>query len=496
MARSRSTKPARSRQTKSKHSRKTTSKRSRTTGAKPFGLISESVVNASPNDIVSFSVVCRPATGATLASMRRRLSVKTAREHLPRNETRLQVKIDLKARGFEVFDSAGPVVTARGPVKLFKETFGGQFVKRTRKHAIHGSQFTRVETTIALREGSDPPAPNPNEMPDVLLVAVASKPLLATPSLPPPINDLTLHLPGDVAQLTRASATHRRSVASGDRATGSGITVAVIDSGFAEHPYYREHDYRITRVAASDVTLDPADDDDGQHGTYILAGVLACAPDAHVLAIKYDNPVTALNDAMASGVDVVSLSWGIPLGGNLTELPEDDESLALQQTIVTMIAEGVTFVAAAGNFGDFNFPAMMPEVIAVGGVAVDADDALSAWDGASSFKSKIFSGREVPDLCGIASAALMPLPLSVYPNGWESISGATSFATGQVAGCAALLLQKSPALTPEEVRERLTSTATDVTAGKTFSKHKAKKGRDLATGFGLVNALDAWNSIP
>jgi subtilisin family serine protease len=419
--------------------------------------------------------------------MRRRLSVKTAREYLPRNETRLQVKSELKALGFEVFDSAGPVVTARGSVKRFTETFGGQLVKRTRKYAIPGSHRVRTETSIALREGSELPKPGTRMTSDALLIAVATRPRRAAPSVPPPVGDVTLHLPGDIAQLTRASATHRRSVG-GDRATGNGVTVAVIDSGFADHPYYREHDYRITRIAASDVESDPSDDDIEQHGTYILAGVFACAPDVHVLAIKHQDPVTALNDAMARGANVVSLSWGIDL--------DDPQSLPLQQTIVTMMAEGVTFVAAAGNDDDINFPAMMREVIAVGGVAVGDDDSLTAWEGSSSFNSPLFAKRQVPDICGIASAAWMPIPLTVLPDGWDSMSGATSFATGQVAGVAALLLQKSPSLTPEEVRDCITSTATDVTKGESYPGHRARKGRDRATGFGLVNALDAWNSIP
>jgi subtilisin family serine protease len=328
-----------------------------------------------------------------------------------------------------------------------------------------------------------------------MLVSVATRPTLAAPSLAPPLNDLAIRLPGDVAQLTRASATHRRSVSTGNRATGDGVTVAVIDSGFADHPYYRDHGYRITRMAASDVTDDPTLDED-EHGTFVLAGVFACAPDAHVVAIKFDNAVTALNDAAANGAQVVSLSWGNVLAGTLTQLPTSDDSIPIYQTILTMIADGITVVAAAGNLGGRNHPAMMPDVIAVGGVAVDADDALAAWDGGSSFKSSIFKGRRVPDVCGVASKALVPLPPDADPVGWTARSGGTSLATAQVAGVAALLLQKCPTLTPQEVRDHLTATATDVKAGKSFMKNVAGKGRDLATGYGLVNALGAWNSVP
>ena len=451
----------------------------------------ERIVKAKPSDLVSFSVVCAPASGATLDEMRRRLSVRTAREYLPHPETRRKVIRDLKAQGFEVFDSPGPVVTARGPVRLFTRTFGGQFVKRVRTRSVPGAARLRRVTSIELRKGSE--LATSRRIPDALLIAVARKPKLAIPSLPPLSNVLALHLPGDVAQLTRASATHRRT-ANGTLATGSGVTVAVIDSGFADHPYYREHDYRITRMAASDVTSDPSEDEE-DHGTWMLAGVLACAPDAHVLAIKYDNPITALNDALAKGAQIVSLSWGVPLDEGLTQLPESDDVIPLHQTLVTMVATGITVVAAAGNGGDLLFPAMMPDVIAVGGVAVGPNDSLSAWSGGSSFESLIFTDRRVPDLCGIASKTLVPLPPDVYPSGWETLQGATSFATSQVAGVAALLLQKSPTLTPEEIRQRLTATATDVKSGHTFTGDRARRGRDLATGAGLVNALAAWNSV-
>ena len=63
-----------------------------------------------------------------------------------------------------------------------------------------------------------------------------------------------------------------------------------------------------------------------------------------------------------------------------------DRQLALQLTILDAINADVTVVAAAGNGQPSTFPAMMREVIAVGGVAVDANDLRSAWSGTSFFQ--------------------------------------------------------------------------------------------------------------
>jgi hypothetical protein len=496
MKRSRQARTTRAKSEKTTASRTARRKPSSRTRTSPLGKIEQRIVKADPEDLVSFSLVVAPASGATLADLRRKLSIRTLTRYQPDPETRRRVETRLAALGFEVFAGSGFTITARGPVRLFTKVFGGQFVKRlqTRRPAA-GSGRVRTQATILLKAKSE--LPSARAIPGVLLVSVAGRPKPAAPSLPPQRDGLHLYLPGHVAQVTRASATHRRVVASGDRATGGGVKVAVIDSGFADHPYFGEHDYRITRMSASDEPSDPSEDDD-DHGTFMLAGLLACAPEVHVLAIKYGaNPINALQEAFDAGAQVISLSWGYDTGTNTEPMSAVGEDLLpLLERILHIVQGGVTVVAAAGNDGDVNFPASIPEVVAVGGVAVDEDDAVAAWAGASSFASAIFAKRRVPDLCGIASAVMVPLPPEVYPDGWEAIAGATSLATVQVAGIAALLLQKSPALTPEEIREHLTTTATDVKSGTTASLHKAKKGRDLATGFGLVNALDAWNSVP
>lgn len=492
MKRSRTTRRERSDAVRRSRSRRAKDRPPKTAKRAP-SQAADHVVDADPDDPVSFTVVCAPANGATLGEMRRRLSVRTVREFKPDEATRLRIVIELKQFGFEVFAGHGPVITARGTVKRFTEAFGGTFEKVIHERRIPGTPRVQTETSIRLRRGSEPPSPK--ALTGALLITVSVKPTLATPLIPPTVAGFNLRVPGDIALLTRASATHRRSTPSGDRATGGGITVAVIDTGFAEHPYYSGHDYRITRLSAADVTAPPTDDP-VQHGTCMLAGLFACAPDVHALAIKFgEDPVVALHDAMNyGGVNVISLSWGYDLYGE-TKLESGDLDLfPMQLVLVEAIASGITVVAAAGN-GAFNFPAMMPEVIAVGGVAANTDDSLVVWAGASSFRSAIFKGRDVPDLCGLAPDTLVPFESPAAGPDWQTMLGGTSLATCQVAGVAALLLQKVPGLTPLDVRIRLMGTAVDITSGTSATGDKATTGPDLASGAGMVDALAAWNSL-
>lgn len=441
------------------------------------------VIPAAPDDLVSFSVICQPRSRAGLAELRTDLSLQTLRRFLPTERVRAGVEAQLRDLGFEVFSGQSAVVSARGSVALFQSLFGGRFDRRIQRRS-KGSQ--EVDAAVVLRRGSRTSA---RRVTGALQVVVMEPPVFEDPLIPDTAPQFSLRLPGDIALLTKASATHRQPVASGDRATGGHVVVAVLDTGFSLHPYFAAHGYRINRVSASDQP-GPATEDPASHGTRVLSSLLACAPDVNAWGIRMGaNPVVALTDAMSvPGLKVVSLSWAYFLGRK-RKLPA--EHLPLQAQILLLVDAGITVVASAGNAFTGAFPAMMPEVIAVGGVEARPNDTIRAWSTGASFTSAIYAGRRVPDLCGIASR--MTLPGAGPPPGWASSSGGTSNAAPQVAGIAALLLQKQPALTPTQVRARMTSTALDVTSGADNTGHTATVGPDLATGAGFVNALDAWN---
>jgi subtilisin family serine protease len=294
--------------------------------------------------------------------------------------------------------------------------------------------------------------------------------------------------------LTFASAVHRQQ-SGGVRATGSGIGVAVIDTGFYRHPYFADHGYDIQRVCAEGEV--DADLDEVGHGTPVLAPLLACAPDVRAYGIKMgmDQTLAIARAAEFPDIRVISMSQIYPLPAQ-----NPDYIRGLQLAILDRIANGVTVVAAAGDFDRPWFPAAMPEVIAVGAVEIQPEDGAVAFNGSASFTSTMFtskgSSRAVPDLCGIGRHLMLPFPPGAIdmPEAWD-LSWGTSFAAPQIAGIAALLLQKNPDLTPADIRHYLCSTAVDVQKGAAAGGTTAGRGRDPATGDGLVHALEAWQSV-
>src|SRR5207249_3135224 len=147
---------------------------------------------------------------------------------------------------------------------------------------------------------------------------------------------------------------------------------------------------------------------------------------------------------------------------------------------------------------------------------------MQASDYASAFESKIYSGRHVPDFCGLvgllphASYIMLPIPPgcdidretsadgdeTTPSDGWGVFSG-TSAAAPQLAGVCALLLEKNPNLRASDIKAILRRTARDVLVGHANpassddlqSPLQASPGDDGATGAGLVDAFAAWQQL-
>jgi subtilisin family serine protease len=326
----------------------------------------------------------------------------------------------------------------------------------------------------------------------------------------------------DVPRLLNASPIHEQSV------RGSGIRIAMIDTGFAHsHPFFVANGFTSSVMLAPGATH--RETDPGSHGTGESANIFAIAPQVSFIGIKLENDddsnggasiLEGFQEALRHDPHVISVSMGYDLRdpdgrSPLAQLPNGLK--ALEMEIQAAVAKGIVVVFSAGN-GHYSFPGQMPEVISAGGVYLDEQGRLVASDYASAFVSRIYSGRTVPDICGLvgplphADYIMLPIPpessldLSCAAfdgtkpdDGWAVFSG-TSAAAPQIAAICALLRQKNSALAPAAIKALLERTALDVRRGHANpASDPAGKGlpatpaRDGATGAGLVDAFAAWN---
>ncbi len=358
---------------------------------------------------------------------------------------------------------------------------------------------------------------------------------------PPRIHYHHLRVPGDLAATLNASKVHRQGI------TGKGVRVVMLDSGFNfDHHHYKEHGYDVDAVLGPGA-INRQTDYKG-HGTAMAATLLAVAPGTKLTGIKlvndkddkYNTRLTeAFEEALKHRPKVISISLAADLAegrdrnGNRKPREKLPKSLvALEALILDAVRKGVTVVCAAGN-GDVGFPAMMRDVIAVGGAHVGEEGGLEASDYTSAFTSKIYSGRHVPDLCGLSgmkappqvdnpdecekqpdvdgSYILLPVQrrkkidrqvgdLTKANDSWAVVGG-SSTAAAQVAGVCALLLEKDPTLKPTEIKALLKLSAMDITSGATNPDSnfgvalKADIDTDKATGAGLVDAFKALQKV-
>jgi subtilisin family serine protease len=436
------------------------------------------------------------------------------------------VRQKLKGAGFEVISNIGKMaITIAGKPEIFEREF------QTRLEA--------VERLVIKEEGKRDTATFINAVDskpfgqiDVsktawhqFLVGVAiNEPVYYFQSkLPSPIPPSTIHdneylsVPEGVAEGVNAHLAHQQGV------TGKGIHVVMVDSGWYPHPYFAKHNYNV-EVRLANGCSEPTVDLSG-HGTGESANLLAIAPDIKFTMVKADmalggtgrnvNSIGALRQAIALKPDIISCSWGSD--ERKGEISPYNRVLAT--TVSEAIRRGIIVVFSAGN-GQWGFPGQHPEVISAGGAFMHLNGSLKgkieASSYASSFVSRMYPNRQVPDVCGLvgqlpsANYIMLPVPPSSKADvgharandgtgesdGWAAFSG-TSAAAPQLAGICALMKQVNRKLTPAQAKRILEQTARDAVDGSSnpsSSVASATKGVDLATGYGLADANLAVNA--
>jgi len=194
--------------------------------------------------------------------------------------------------------------------------------------------------------------------------------------------------------------------------------------------------------------------------------------------VEEDNFVAGLEWLHQRGADVVNVSVGYTTfdDGQRSYSPEDlDGDTALTTRAVDRAAQlGVTVVVSAGNSGCatpdscwyyVNTPADADSAIAVGAIAPDSS--LVSF----SARGPTADGRRKPDV--LVQGQEVP---AAWKDGGYARVGGTSFASPQVTGIVAQMLQVNPSLAPMQVRRLLRQTAAQAHAP------------DTTRGWGIVNA--------
>jgi hypothetical protein len=253
-------------------------------------------------------------------------------------------------------------------------------------------------------------------------------------------------------------------------ATGEKVQIALIDSGIDTlHP-----DLKGTVVDTFDAVGSPAKPD--AHGTGMAGAIVShvklegVAPRAQLLAVRAFG--AAGTGAKGTSYHILSgLEWAVARGARVINMsfagPPDP---TLQEAIAKAYQKGVVFVAAAGNGGPNSpplYPAADPNVIAA--TATDVDDQLFPLANRGNYIELAAPGVDV----------VLPAPEARY-----QLASGTSVAAAHVSGVVALLLERDPALSPDDIRKILGKTA----------RALAKERQD---GFavGLIDASQALGSI-
>ena len=342
------------------------------------------------------------------------------------------------------------------------------------------------------------------------LSAVAG--VVLTPDLPVTVQSTVEsngpHSGSDVFQQETGAS---RLAAAGDN--GSGVTVAVLDTGIANLP-----DFSRRLVGGVDLTGEnnPFQDDYG-HGTFV-AGLIAGsgassngaysgeAPGANLVAIKVAGATGQTDLAtVIEGVDWAVLNqqrYGIRvLNMSLGFQPITSTVLnPLDQAVEAAWNAGIAVVTSAGNAGPFNGTILSPgdDPLAITVGAVDdmgtpalADDEMTDFSSVGPTNPDGWvkpdltaSGRSVVSLADPGSTIWTQNP-SARVGGANFVGSGTSFSAAITSGAAALVLADNPTLTPNQLKARLLNSTSPGPIGNPF-----------ADGHGELNALAAATSGP
>ncbi|MEZ5846894.1 MAG: S8 family serine peptidase [Geminicoccaceae bacterium] len=289
------------------------------------------------------------------------------------------------------------------------------------------------------------------------------------------------------------------------KAGGEGVRIAIVDTGVTPHPdldivdaFARfglptrdpgPHGTGVAGVAAA------RKNDKGVHGVAYNAGIVnfRISPEDYEQGIYEidDDAVIASAIASAAGVDKTYRLWD---GTKLGSLPEGESDVInmsfttpdfedqIRDAMVRAAGRNKIMTAALGNedaLSPLSAPAIYANKSGIAGYAI----AVGALDPTGEAKADFSTS------CGTVRRYCLFAPgeeIRSTSNGkkYTTYSG-TSFAAPYVAGGAAVLLAAFPERTPQQIVERMLSTADDLGA----------PGVDVVYGRGRLNMQRALNPV-
>jgi serine protease AprX len=317
---------------------------------------------------------------------------------------------------------------------------------------------------------------------------------------------------------------------------GTGVGIAIIDSGIYSHPDLNGENSSRSRVVYRQSFIGGKQFDDFGHGTHV-AGIAAgngslssktgafhtyrgIAPNANVLDLRVLDINGSSNDSVVIAaiqkavqlknqynVRVINLSLGRPIYEGCAHDP-------LCQAVEAAWKNGIVVVTAAGNLGRNGYatvlsPGNSPHAITVGAMKTEMtvnrnDDLIASYSSKgptyidlTAKPDLVAPGNLVVSLLAPGSTLAAEFPGNVIPTSQYTASNfassapayfrlsGTSMATPVVSGAVALLLQREPGLSPDTIKARLMKTAS-----KKFPV--ASTAYDPTTGQSYTDAYDMF----
>lgn len=319
-----------------------------------------------------------------------------------------------------------------------------------------------------------------------------STPTLSTQTSAPTVERVTLDRYYELDLDDSTEAINADSTREERDLDGSGVRVAVLDTGVSDtHPDLDEG----TVVDEVDVTQDGTVEDDFGHGTHV-ASILAgdgdasdgnhtgVAPGAEIMNVRVLDSqgrgraswiIQGMEYAVDNSADVISMSLGVR--------PSGDSPIAEAVDVAT--ERGVVVVIAAGNSGPYagtiGTPGIAPSAITVGAMDhTTGEVARFSSRGPTAFTKRVKPEVVAPGVDITAACAQGALvDCSSESPAYATFDG-TSMAAPHVSGVVALMLEENPDWSPPRVKDTLMSTASSLGGYTVYDE-----------GTGMVNATRA-----